>query len=302
MGQTFDFTAAAVLVKVVEAGSFRGAARALGMPKSSVSRRVAELEARLGVRLLQRTTRRVGLTDAGKVYFDRASAGITTLEEAEDAARDLVAEPKGTLRVTSSVNFGILVLPHLLAELLAEHPALRVDVELSDRHVDLIEERFDVAIRAGHLPDSSLVAQHLGGTKMLVVASPTYLRRRRRPEVPADLAEHACLVFGSAETATWTFADGRRQVDVQVRGPLCANSFFVLREAAAAGLGIARVPALLAERAIAERRLVSLLDAHAPPAVPLHALYPSARYLSPKVRVFVEMLRARVGSGVKASL
>jgi len=291
-----------VLVAVVERGSFRGAARALGMPKSSVSRRVAELEARLGVRLLQRTTRRVGLTDAGKVYFDRAAAAIAALEEAENAARDLSAEPKGTLRLTVPVNFGLLVLPQLVTGFIAAYPAVRVLVELSDRHVDLIEERFDLAIRAGHLPDSSLVAQRLSGTRMVVAASPAYLRGKKRPKVPQDLAEHDCLVFGAAEKAVWTFVDGRRQIDVEVKGPLCANNFFLLREAAASGLGIARVPALLAEQPVADKRLVTLLDAFTPDEVPLHVVYPSARYLSPKVRAFVDFARAHLVPGMTPAL
>lgn len=302
MGQLRDTGAAAVLVEVVLQGSFRGAARALGMPKSSVSRRVAELEARLGVRLLQRTTRRVGLTDAGKAYFDRAAAGIAALEEAEAAARDLAQSPRGTLRITVPVNFGLLVLPQLLTEFLAQHPAVSIQVELLDRQVDLIEERFDVAIRAGSLPDSTLVAQRLSGTKVVVVASPDYLRGRKRPKVPADLAEHDCLLFGPSQAAVWTFADGRKPVEVPVKGPLCANNFFLLREAAAAGLGVARVPALLAEQPVAERRLVTLLDAFVPAEVPLHAVYPSARYLSPRVRAFVDFLRERLVPGMKPAL
>lgn len=283
-----------MLVKIVETGSFRGAARALGMPKSSVSRRVAELEARLGARLLQRTTRRVGLTDAGKAYFDRAATAMLALEEAERAARDLQAAPQGTLRLTAPVNFGLLLLPQLLAEFLLAHPTVRVDVDLSDRHVDLIEERFDVAIRAGALRDSSLVAHRLNGARLLVVASPAYLRRKRKPQAPADLREHGCLIYGPSEAAVWAFSDGGEPVSVEVRGPLCVNNFFVLRDAAAAGLGIARVPDIIAAQAIADRRLVTLLDAFTPPEVPINVIYPSARYLSAKVRAFVDFMRARL--------
>jgi DNA-binding transcriptional LysR family regulator len=299
MGQLPDPAGAAVLVKVVETGSFRGAARALGMPKSSVSRRVAELEDHLKVRLLQRTTRRVALTDAGRVYFDRAAAAVLGLEDAERAARDLQVEPQGALRLTAPVNFGLLMLPQLLADFLLAHPKVRVEVELSDRHVDLIEERFDVAIRAGALRDSSLVAHRLSSAQQRVVASPAYLRKRKRPEVPADLREHACLIYGAAESATWGFVEDGRPVSVEVKGPLCANNHVVLCDAAAAGLGVARVPGIVSERALAEKRLCPLLEAFAPPEVALNVVYPSARYLPPRVRAFVGFVRERLAPGAR---
>ncbi|MEZ4306434.1 MAG: LysR family transcriptional regulator [Polyangiaceae bacterium] len=294
MGQSFDPAAAVVLVEVVDKGSFRGAARSLGMPKSSVSRRVADLEAHLGVRLLQRTTRRIGLTHAGQAYYSLASAAVAALRDAESAARDLSVEARGPLRISAPVNFGTLVLPAILAEFLTKHRAVRAEVELADRHVDLIDEGFDVAIRAGFLPDSTLVAQRLTGARVVTVTSPAYLRKRGRPRVPADLAEHDCLLFGAGSSAVWTFSDSQERVDVTVTGPLSANNFFVLRDAASAGLGIARVPEMLARQPLTERRLVTILDPHVPPEVPLHAVYPSARHLSPKVRLFVEHLRERL--------
>lgn len=298
-GQSPELAGAAVLVKVVEEGSFRGAARALGMPKSSVSRRVAELEERLHVRLLQRTTRRVGLTDAGRAYFDRAAAALLTLEEAERAARDLQAEAEGTLRLSAPVNFGVLMLPQLVADFLSAHPKVRVDAELSDRQVDLIEERFDVAIRASELRDSSLVAHRLGGAQARVVASTAYLRRRGRPEVPSDLAEHACLIYGSPGRDRWGFVVGGRRVSVDVTGPFWANSHLALCDAAAAGLGVARVPGIVSDGALAEKRLCALLEPYLPPDVALHVVYPSARYLPAKVRAFVTFLRERLAPGAR---
>jgi DNA-binding transcriptional LysR family regulator len=289
-----DLDAASVFVSVVEAGSFRGAARALGIPKSTVSRRVAELEERLGARLLQRTTRRVGLTEVGEAYHRHARAAVASIVDAERAVSDLGAEPRGLLRVTAPANFGAMMFPQLVAAFMRAEPHVQVSVDFTDRQVDLVEDGYDVAVRAGALADSSMIAHRLGSSPFLLVASPTYLRTHGTPKAPRDLAKHDCLIFGLASPASWVFETSRRRVSVDVKGPLSANSFSVVREAAIAGLGIARVPSFFAAEGIRTGQLRALLERYAPPPAALNILYPSARQLSPKVRAFVAFVRENI--------
>ncbi len=290
MGQSANFSAAAVFVRVVESGSIRAAARALAMPKSNVSRRIADLEAQVGARLLQRTTRRLSLTDAGSAYFRGASLAVTTLLDAERAAHELQSEPRGVLRVTAPVAFGTQFLPDVVTSFLRAYPLVEVTLELTDRVVDLVDENFDVALRAGALPDSSLVARRLAGTTFTTVASPAYLAARKRPRKPADLSTHDCLLHGIAHATKWSFRAGRATQKVSVRGRLACTSFYTLRDAAVAGLGVARVPAIVAMDALTEGTLERLLEKFEPPEAPLHVVYPSHRHLAPKVRAFVDML------------
>lgn len=285
-------TSPAIFVRVVEDGSIRAAARSLGIPKSSVSRRIAELEAQLGVRLLQRTTRKLSLTDAGTTYFRGAGAAVSALEDAEREVRALQAAPRGLLRVTAPSNFGTQFLTPIVLRFMRAYPDVQVSLQLTDRMVDLVEESVDVAIRAGALPDSSLTGPRLGGTTFVAVASPSYLATHGRPRKPEDLAEHTCLIHGESHRASWRFRRGRKAVDVRVRGDLACTSFYPLHDAAIAGLGVARVPALLAVEGLTNGTLVRLLERFEPPDAPLHVLYPSHRHLAPKVRAFVDTLVA----------
>jgi DNA-binding transcriptional LysR family regulator len=293
MGQRIDVDGALVFVKVVEEGSFRGAARALGIPKSNVSRKVTELEEHLGARLLQRTTRHVGLTDAGAAYYRHATIAVATLQDAERAVSDLQEKPTGMLRLTASINFGLLFLPAVVREFLAEHPEVQVTIDLSDRMVDLVEEGFDLAIRAGALPDSSFVAQRLGGTQLGIFASPGYLKKRGIPKTPDELAVHDCLIYGLSLATTWAFRGVRKPRQLPVTGRLVSNNYLFLRDAATAGLGIVRAPELIALEGLRRGRLQTVLDDFLLPETPIHVIYPSARQLSPKVRAFVAFLKTR---------
>lgn len=293
MGQTFDINAALVFVKVVQQGSFRGAARALGIPKSNVSRKVTELEEHLGARLLQRTTRHVGITDAGAAFYHHATMAVATLQDAERAVLDLQGKPTGMLRLSVSVNFGLLFLPAVVKDFLARNEDVQITVDLSDRMVDLVEEGFDLAIRAGALPDSTFVAQRLGGTQLVCFASPGYLKQRGIPQTPADLVDHDCLVYGTANATTWAFRGARKPRQHPVQGRLVSNNYLFLRDAAIAGLGIVRAPELIAVEALRRGRLRTVLDEFQLPESPIHVIYPSARHLSPKVRSFVEFLKKR---------
>jgi DNA-binding transcriptional LysR family regulator len=292
-----DLNAALVLVRVVQEGSFRSAARALAMPKTTVSRKIGELEEQLGVQLLQRTTRTLALTDAGAAFVEEAEAAIARLEAAEAAVSELHSEPRGKLRVTTTVPLGEQLLAPIVADFLDAYPAVEVMVHLTDRAVDLVAERFDVAIRAGELPDSSLVGKLIGTSAYRVVGSAAYLARHGTPARPADLAAHACLRFtktGTAVRTTWPFRQGKRSVEVPVNGRLVSDDFVVLRSAAERGLGLARLPTAIAHQALRAGRLVSVLDAFAPTPTPLHVLYVGARRLPSRTRAFIDFAFPRL--------
>ena len=296
MGQ-WDLNAAVVLVRVVQAGSFSLAARQLGMTKSSVSRKVAELEERLGAQLLHRTTRTLGLTDAGAAFMEQAESALASLEAAEQAVSELQRAPRGRLRVTTTVNAGRLFMAPLLTEFLGAYPDVEVSLHLTDRQVDLVTERFDVALRAGPLPDSSLVALRLGSLSFRLVASPGYLAAHGTPMKPADLATHNCLHFaktGSATRGTWPLGKGKRVRDVPVSGRLVADDLVVLREAAMGSLGIARLPELLVHENLNRNQLVTVLDDYAPPAIPLHLMHVGGRHLPPRTRAFIDFMVPRI--------
>jgi DNA-binding transcriptional LysR family regulator len=300
MGQ-IDLNAARVLVRVAQAGSFRGAAKALGLPKTTVSRRVAELEAHLGAQLLRRTTRSLALTDAGAAFVEQAEPAIARLESAEQAVSALGREPRGRLRVTATVNAGQALLAPVLADFLLAYPAVEVVLHLTDRYVDLVAERFDVALRTGTLADSSLVAHRIAGSSYSVVASPHYLEANGTPKTPAELADHACLLFAKSGTparASWPFVSAKRTREVKVAGRLVADDFVVLREAAIRGVGIARLPAIYVRDALRRGALTSILDEHAPPQVPLQLVSFGGRHLPPHTRAFIDFVRPRIAEQV----
>jgi DNA-binding transcriptional LysR family regulator len=292
-----DLNVALVLVRVVQDGSFRGAARALGMPKTTVSRKVAELEEQLGVQLLQRTTRTLALTDAGSAFIEEAEGAIARLDAAEAAVTELQREPRGKLRVTTTIPLGETFLAPIVAEFLDAYLGLEVTVHLTDRQVDLVAERFDIAIQPGALPDSSLVAKLIGNTAYRVVASPAYLVRYGTPRRPAELSRHPCLRFtksGTAVRTMWPFGKGKRATEVPVSGRLVSDDFVVLRTAAERGLGLARLPIVVVHDALRAGTLVSLLEAFAPRPTPLHVLHAGGRHLPRRTRAFIDFVHPRL--------
>jgi DNA-binding transcriptional LysR family regulator len=293
----FDFNAARVLVRVVHEGSFRSAARALGMPKTTVSRKIAELEEQLGAQLLHRTTRTLSLTDAGAAFVEEAEGAIARLEAAETAVSELQREPRGKLRVTTTVPLGQAFLAPIVIDFLEVYPSVEVVLHLTDRAVDLVAERFDVALRTGALPDSTLMARRVVSGGYQVVASPDYLARRGTPERPSELAAHACLRFaklGASVRTTWPFGKGKRAVEVAVSGPFVSDDFVSLRTAAERGLGIARLPTLIVQESLRAGRLVTLLDAHAAPPMPMHLVYVGGRHLPSRTRAFLDFVEPRL--------
>jgi DNA-binding transcriptional LysR family regulator len=288
-----DLNEIMVFARVVQAGSFSGAARLLDMPKSTVSRKVSELEDRVGARLIHRTTRKLGLTDAGRIYYQHGARIVAEMEEADEAVGRMQAAPRGLLRVTAPLGFDML--GPIVAELLRHNPEVQVELVCTDRRVDLVEEGFDVAIRAGALGDSSLVARSLGVLKRVLVAAPGYCKRRGTPRQPADLARHACLVFGAGVAPdVWTLKAGTDEAVVRVVPRLTVNDFEIMHDAARAALGIAAMPEFLCADDLAAGRLRRVLPEWSSADAPLHALYPTARHLSPKVAAFIDLLRRRL--------
>jgi len=265
---------------------------------SACSRQVAELEAHLETRLLNRTTRRLSLTEGGQGFYERCVQLLADLEEAEQAAAQNAARPRGTLRVTTSINFGVRHVSPAIGAFLAKFPEVTFDVSLSDRIVDLVEEGYDLAIRIGSAGGDTLVARKLGDSRMVACASPAYLKAHGAPKTPEDLARHSCLTYEYMPVRNvWTFRgkDGREHA-VRVSGPLHSNNGDLLAAAAVAGVGIASEPEFRLGPDLKAGRLVPILGSYTSPLGPIYAVYPSRRYLSAKVRAFVDFLAQRFAS------
>lgn len=283
-------------VRVAESESFTAAAERLGLSKSAVSRRMAELEDRLGVRLINRTTRRLGLTEVGQAFYERCQRIIADIEDAECSASRIAAEPRGTLRVNAPTSFGIRHLGPALAAFMTRYPRIEVVMDLNDRFVDLIEDGYDVALRIGQLRDSSLVARRLAASRRVLCAAPEYLDRAGRPRQPADLSHHRCLIYtNTANPDHWTLTGADGPVVQPIAGPMRSNNGNMLCELAIAGHGIAALPSFLVADALAEGRLEVVLPGLPPAEGALHAIFPHGRHLTTKVRVFVDFLALHFG-------
>jgi DNA-binding transcriptional LysR family regulator len=282
--------------KVVALGSFAEAARALGLTRSAASKAVAELEHVLGIRLLDRTTRRVRPTEAGLSYYERCADILARVEETELQVARLHGEPRGVLKLNGPASFGVLYLAPAIADFMGLHPRLKIELTLTDRFIDPIEEGVDVLVRIAELADSSLIARRLAPARRVFVASPAYLASHGEPDAPEDLTQRACLTYGHTTTLQrWRIVRDGEAATVPVDSVLCSNSGDVLREAALAGRGIAFLPTFLVGRDIGTGRLRTVLDAFPQPPLGIHALYPSNRYLAAKTRAFVDFLARRFG-------
>jgi DNA-binding transcriptional LysR family regulator len=289
------FAELAAFVRTVDRGSQAAAARELGVTPAMVGRYIRALEDRLGARLLNRTTTTQSLTEAGAALHARAIAVLEQLEAAEDVVADRQAEPRGILRVSAPMSFGVRYLAAAVAGFGAQHPELRVELAMNDRVVDLVDEGYDLALRIGRLADSSLIARRLAPCRVVACAAPAYLARHGPPAHPTDLRRHDCLLYAyAAGGAVWRFhgADGH-ETQVEVGGTFVANNGDAVLAAAIEGAGVLMQPSFIVGDALRDGRLVRVLPDWGLPELTINAVYPSARHLSPKVRRFVDFLAAR---------
>ncbi|MFD1216072.1 LysR family transcriptional regulator [Microbulbifer celer] len=287
-----SLTDVAVFAQVVDSGSFTAAAERLSLSKSVVSKYVTRLEKRLGARLLNRTTRRLSLTEAGRVFYERSLHGLREIEEAEAEVTRLQGEPRGVLRINTPMSFGVLHIAPIIPEFTRRYPELSVDMNLDDRKVDVIQEGFDVSVRISELPDSSLVARRLGPCRHAIVASPEYLARRGTPKTPQQLQDHNIITYRYQESGQeWHFrAAGDKPVSVPVSGSIQMNNSLALREALLNGAGIMRAPTFVVGQDIKAGRLRPLLTNFETLEVSIYLVFAQRQYLSPKVRAFVDFM------------
>lgn len=280
-----------VFRRVIELNGFAAAARDLGLSNAAVSKIIKELEADLGTQLIQRTTRSLRLTDTGHDYFNHITRILDDLDEADDAVRSSGAEPRGVLRVSAPLSLGLVLLSPIIARFAARYPELELDVEFGDQPVDLIEGRFDLAIRGGLLQDSSLKARKLMDIERVVCASPDYLARCGTPESPEDLIDHRCLTYSlSATPRSWVLDKGGDSVRITVESGFRANNSLAIREAAVEGLGVALLPKIYAVDALGSGRLVRVLPDWGGELHALYGVYPQHREASLKVRSLLDFL------------
>ena len=297
MSFTYDLNEIAIFVSVVQAGSFIGASRRLDIPKATVSRKIAQLEKSLGARLMQRTTRKINLTEIGQLYFDRCVRILDDLEEANLTVAQMRAVPYGTLRISVSVAFGVAILHQWVAEFMARYPQVCVEVLLTNQYVDLVAKGIDLAVRSGPLADSSLVKHRLGVVPYWLCASSDYLDLYGMPLSPQDLTQHKCLTIMSlsmSEIIPWTMKKDKQFVEVKPRNYLRVNDFLFVKQLLLDCCGIGYVPSITVLNEVHNGTLIRLLPDWTLTEREIYLVYPSDRYLSPKVRAFVEFVRQKV--------
>jgi DNA-binding transcriptional LysR family regulator len=278
-------------VAVADLQGFAPAARKLGLSPSGVTRLIAALEDRLGARLLQRTTRSVTLTDVGARYLERARRILADVEEAENAAEGERTRPSGRLVVSAPLGFGRLHVSPVMTAYLKRYPEVAGELRLSDRMINLVEDGVDLAVRIGHLPDSSLVARHVGEMRRIVVASPGYLKRRGEPKTPDAIASHETIQFGGTSASPdWRFVQDGREIRVACTPRFSTNSADAAIQYAEQDGGLTRVMAYQAAEALKAGRLQIVLAKFEQPALPIHVVYPTSRLLSAKVRTFIDLV------------
>jgi len=286
-----------LFLKVVEEGSFSAAARALGLTPSAVSRQISQLENELGGRIFQRTTRKQSLTEAGEAYFQHVNRIVEDIEIAHKAVKNLTGAPAGKLRVSAEADFALAFIEPILSEFFNLYPEIQVSLNLSPNYEDLINDSFDLAIRIGHLDDSSLVATKLTDSQSIICVSPEYLKRHGTPTIPNDLLDHKCLSFRTDPGKKhWKFATEKESINVPIKGCLQVNNLVFLRNAALKGLGIVMIPKWVVEKEILEKSLIPILEHYQtiPPSTPVYIIFSNKRQLAPKVRVFIDFLKKRI--------
>jgi len=286
----------ATFVAVVNGASFTAAAEKLGVSRAQISKSVMQLEEHLGTRLLNRTTRRISLTEIGRIYYERCNTILQDIEEIEGIAREQTTIPHGRLTLGAPTSFGILHLKELIPQYLKQHPQVQISVNLTDRFIDVVSEGFDLVLRIAELADSSLIARKIAPCKRVFCASPTYINQYGTPNVPQDLAIHHCLLYSNElRPDTWLLHGPNGIESVKVNGPVCADNGDILRANAIAGLGITLLPTFIVGSDLKAGRLQQILPDYCPPEISIYAVFPSKRYLSAKVRTFVDFLSGHFG-------
>lgn len=286
-----------VFVTVVDCGSFSQAAKQLNLTKSAVSKRISHLEDGLGIRLLNRTTRKLSLTEAGQRYYDYASQALSLAKRGVDAVSELHGSPQGRLKITAPMTFGVLHVAPLISEFLSRYPEVEIDLQLEDKMVDLVEGGFDLGIRIGHLPDSNLIAKRLAPCRTVLCASPSYVEKMGAPQKPADLADHNCLRYSYFRGGNeWLFLHQEQEFKVLPRGNFIVNNSEAIRRALITGIGVAQMPTFIIGKELRSGTLVNLMPEYRLPEHFLYAVYPQRKHMPLKVRMFIDFLSEKLGS------
>ncbi|HFQ5339339.1 TPA: LysR substrate-binding domain-containing protein [Vibrio vulnificus] len=292
-----QFSDLPIFVSVVECGSFSSAAKQLHLTKSAVSKRINHLEDKLGSRLLNRTTRKLSLTEAGERYYEYVAQALNLARQGVDAVTELQGEPRGRLKITAPMTFGVLHVAPLISEFLSRYPKVEVDLQLEDQMVDLVAGRFDLGIRIGHLPDSNLIAKRLAPCRTVLCASPDYVSRMGSPSKPADLAQHNCLRYSYFRGGNeWLFLNQGNEYKVLPKGNFIVNNSEAIRRALLAGIGIAQMPTFIIGKELRDRKLVNLMPEYQLPQHFLYAVFPERKHMPLKVRMFIDFLNEKLGS------
>ncbi|MFB9217823.1 LysR family transcriptional regulator [Vibrio sinaloensis] len=289
------FSSIPVFVAVVECGGFSPAADKLKITKSAVSKRINQLEDELGIRLLNRTTRKLSLTEAGQRYYSYVSQSLSLAQQGVDAVTELQGQPRGKLKLTAPMSFGVQYVAPLVAEFLALYPDVEIDLQLEDQMVDLIESGFDIGIRIGHLPLSNLVAKRLTPCKSILCASADYLNQFGQPTRPSDLTQHNCLQYAYFRGGNeWTFTSHGKEFKVMPRGRLVVNNSEAIRRALLEGLGIGQLPTFIVAKDIAAGKLTGVMQEYQLPEHAVYAVFPERKHMPLKVRAFLDFIASRL--------
>lgn len=286
-----DLNEISVFLKVIQCGSFSSAAKQLAMPVSTVSHKVSSLEKRLGVTLIQRTTRKLSITPLGQAYFKRCMEGLATIESAEDEVAAIQGEPNGLLRVTAPMELS-LTIAQLIADYTARFPKVSVELLLTDRRVDLLSENVDLAIRAGELKDSTLIAKKLGSTWFGIYATAKYLKTKGRPSHPRELAKHSCLQFTPVGIESWKLVGPSGSLHAALPGRIILNDLAAVKELAVQGVGLAFLPNFYVQEELDGKKLERVLPEWRSNTNSVHFVYPAQRFVTPKLSAFIEMSTA----------
>lgn len=293
-----DLNEIAIFIKVIQVGSFSKAGQELNIPKSTVSMKVSSLEKRLGMTLIKRTTRKLHITPAGEQYFKNASEGLAHISRAEDEVKSGLDKPQGLLRITAPVDLGNVVLAEQISSFLKKYPAVQVELLLTDRRVDLLAEGVDLAIRAGHLSDSSMIAKKLGEVSFALFASNRYLQQSGIPKQLSDLNQHSCIMFSSLSTKDWVLENGKRKMKVPLKAKIIANDIQLVFRFTLSGEGIALLPSFICQNEVKTGKLVQVLADWRTNTSPVHFVYPAQKYVPAALSAFI----SHASEGLKQKL